>query len=170
MKEACYKSDCFNFLNFFPPDFPLTLWGEQTKFDKSIGFLCYLKQTVYPKKTLFTLFTLLTSFWSSLVSFFFSGSGEVAEDLPYVHQADGAGLQVQRTEAARDLRYHRAHRLQLHFASLSPVGVEFSVWVALVTDLLTCLQKHSIFTPPTDALTAICSPLEITCSLSLYQV
>lgn len=36
-----------------------------------------------------------------------SGSGEVAEDLPHFHQADGAGLQVQRAEAARDLRYHR---------------------------------------------------------------
>lgn len=54
------------------------------------------------------------SFWSILTSLFpchsSSGSGEVAQDLPHLHQADGAGLQVQRAEAARDLRYRRCHR------------------------------------------------------------
>lgn len=44
-----------------------------------------------------------------------SGSGEVAQDLPHLHQADGAGLQVQRAEAARDLRYRRCRCLHFVF-------------------------------------------------------
>lgn len=75
----------------------------------------------------------------SVFSLFFSRSWEVKEDLPHIHQAHGAGLQVQWAEAARDLRYPRG----LHHVCTVPT---FSVWVALVRwlILLTFCWTHKV--------------------------
>lgn len=73
-----------------------------------------------------------------------SGSREVTEDLPHSHQADGAGLQVQRAEATWDLRYHRG----LSWACTLFWSVDLSLWVALVTDWMNCLFTHNILIFP----------------------
>lgn len=74
----------------------------------------------------------------SSLTLYSSGSRAIAEDLPHVHPADGASLQVQRAEAARDLRYHRS----FGWISTSFSCVGFSVWVAFVTDLTNKSSSH----------------------------